>query len=140
MGLAEQAGGLKFDHHFFFEGHYLFYPLAHPHKPCSLYDYAFDYFTRVASAIAKLGNGSFQIVLECVVAEVYSFAFEITHAKQARSDRELPHDYDRIYLSSIPYVFSLLSRSLTFALFFAPLLTRFYLFLLHFLVTQQEVM
>ena len=133
MELAEQAGGFTIDHHFFLEGHFLFYPLAHPHNPCSLYDYAYDYFTRVAMAIARLGNGSFQIVVECVVAEMYSFAFEISHGKkQARIERGLPHEYDRIHLSSIPYVFLYLcsrlcrSRFIYFVSFF--LLFRSYLF------------
>jgi hypothetical protein len=94
----------KFDHHFFFEGHYLFYPLAHPHKPCSLYDYAFDFFSRTAAGIARIASGSYQVTLECVVAEVFSFAFEISHAKKARMERGLPFEFDRIYLSSLPYV------------------------------------
>eukprot|EP00026_Physarum_polycephalum_P001861 Phypoly_transcript_01864.p1 GENE.Phypoly_transcript_01864~~Phypoly_transcript_01864.p1 ORF type:complete len:813 (+),score=122.50 Phypoly_transcript_01864:95-2533(+) len=92
----------KFDHHAFYEGHFLFYPLAHPHKPCSLYDYAFDFFSRVSAGIAKLANGSYQFTLECVVAELFSFAFDISHAKKARSSSGLPYEFDRIYLSSIP--------------------------------------
>lgn len=104
--LNEKVGGLKFTHNIFFEAANLFLPLSHPSRPCSIFDYAFEFFTPVASAIAKMESCNYKIMLEWIVGEPYSVAFDICHnGKGARNEKKLPCTFDRIHLSSIPYVF-----------------------------------
>lgn len=105
--LNDQIGGLKFSHNPFFEAANLFLPLSHPAKPCSVFDYAIDFFVPAASCISRMEHDpQFKIFLEFIVGETFSVAFGLSHSpgKEARTEKKLPCTFDRILLSNIPYV------------------------------------
>lgn len=68
--------------------------------PISAYEYAKIFFTRVATAIARYGN---KFKLEWVAGDVYTSCLQISTSSEARIAKNFPVQYDRIYLSNIPY-------------------------------------